>query len=83
MTKQDSYIREINELVSSLYFEAERLGYDLHDLAERSGLSFSTVYRIAYWEVNRPQARTIMLLAKAVGWRIVAEPKAQRLRIAG
>ncbi len=67
MTERE-YLSMLNETVDELM---EQYPGTHAELAEHAGLSQSTIYKLAALKTKRPQLRTILRMAKAIGVRLV------------
>lgn len=61
-----TYEQFLNKVVDDIFNEAAKR-YTWQQLAEKAGVSHTTVYRLGTRMTKLPQLRTIFLLAKAAG----------------
>ncbi len=66
---------ELHRAIDAVYDAADRRGYTWQELAGRAGLCYSTVRNLAKYNTMYPRAQTVMLLARAVGLRLVLAPR--------
>ena len=79
------YYEELDRILDILFEEAVKLGFtkwsDLRDATrtvDGKGLSYRTIVNLGERWTKRPQMRTVLLIAGAVGKRVVLEtPKQQ------
>lgn len=71
-----SYAQYLNRVVDVLFKEAAK-SYTWEEWADKAGLCRTTVYNLGNRVTQRPQLRTVFLLARAIG---VELPSLYRLR---
>lgn len=64
------YSRLLNDLVNTLFQEANGRDWDDVRLASKAGLHVRTVHRLRYFITKLPQLKTVYALARAVGMNI-------------
>jgi len=65
------YLRELRNIVKELFAEADRLGHSWQKLADKAGITYTTVVRLSNKTIY-PRFHTVWGIAKAVGWELVA-----------
>lgn len=68
-----SYLDEREELLDAIFYEATKQGITDAELAEKSGLAYTTVYDIHEGYTGQPRLSTIWKLAKAIGMTLTLQ----------
>jgi DNA-binding phage protein len=78
------YFKELDRLLDELFEESSTRGLTWGQLAEKAGVSTKTVQNLGERWTKRPQFRTVMLIASALGQKIelVSKKAVPKLRIA-
>lgn len=73
------WIKELQTVTEVIFERALEAGYTVPELAERAGLSPTTVRNLLNWTVVYPRFNTLALLARAVGYVLTATEKRAKL----
>jgi len=78
---ETTYFRSLNAVIDRLFQEAFKQRLNWYEMGKLSGLSNETVRRLGRRETQRPQFRTIELLANALGGKLEFEATTKRVKI--
>jgi len=67
---ENQYRRSVVKITSRVFRAADRQGLDLRALSEKSGVAYSTVWKLANGWTKYPLYRTIFKLASVVGLEV-------------
>lgn len=68
---EHEYLNALNSLLDQIYDLSADKGWSWAKLAAQSGLCYGTVCRMGNYQTTRPQLRSVLLLARAVGYQLV------------
>jgi hypothetical protein len=69
------YFRDLNALVDELFKIAAKQHWTWEQMADRSGVSRQTIFKLGMGDTRYPQLRTVGLLAYALGGRLIYNKK--------
>lgn len=72
--------KRLHQLVDEIYDEADALGFSWQEMAAKAGLSYNTVRNLARYNTMYPRTQTVMMLAKAVGFKVQFVKESRRAR---
>lgn len=73
--------KALHRVVDQIFEEAYRMDLSWSELAERAGLSLSTVYNLGNYDTLYPRAATVFQLAQAVGFKVEVVKGRSRLKV--
>ena len=75
------YFAKLNAIVDQIFIDADEVcDYTWTQLADAAGVGTSTVYNLGNRQTQRPQLRTVLRLAEAVGLEFVLRRHAKQKR---
>lgn len=75
------YLKKLHEIVDWMFFVAyNELEMDVYTWAEKAGLCANTIINLELYMTQRPQLRTIICMASAIGYKVELVPM-NRVRV--
>ena len=69
------YLKKLHEMIDFMFMVAYvEKEWDAFDWAERAGLCPATIINLEMYQTKRPQLRTIMCMATALGYKVEIVP---------